>query len=259
MEAVLFDWAGTTVDYGSFAPVQAFQDAFAHYQIPVTLEETRKPMGMLKIDHIRTMLHMPRIAGLWKQVNGRPADEKDVQAIYDQFEPKLLSILSGYAAPKPHVLEAVAQLRQMGLRIGSTTGYNDKMMAVVVPEAAAQGYAPDVWVSPDQVGGQGRPAPYMIFENMKRLGVSAVQQVIKVGDTVADIQEGLRAGVWSVGVLEGSSELGLCEEEFQALSPDQRQDHLHRTEETFRRAGAHFVLDNLSQLPGLVRALGSVG
>lgn len=44
IQAVIFDWAGTTVDYGCFAPVQAFQEAFAHHGVPVTLEETRKPM-----------------------------------------------------------------------------------------------------------------------------------------------------------------------------------------------------------------------
>ena len=28
LEAVIFDWAGTTVDYGCFAPVEAFIKAF---------------------------------------------------------------------------------------------------------------------------------------------------------------------------------------------------------------------------------------
>jgi len=67
IRAVIFDWAGTTVDYGCFAPVQAFQEAFAHHGVPVTLEETRKPMGMLKRDHIRTMLRMERIARAWEE------------------------------------------------------------------------------------------------------------------------------------------------------------------------------------------------
>ena len=48
IEAVIFDWAGTTVDYGCFAPVKAFMEAFAHHGVPVTMEETRKPMGMLE-------------------------------------------------------------------------------------------------------------------------------------------------------------------------------------------------------------------
>lgn len=56
IEAVIFDWAGTTVDYGCFAPVQAFIEVFKEFGMEVTMEETRKPMGMLKWDHIKTML-----------------------------------------------------------------------------------------------------------------------------------------------------------------------------------------------------------
>lgn len=56
IEAVIFDRAGTTVDYGCFAPVQAFIEAFSHYGITPSTEEVRAPMGMLKIGHIRTML-----------------------------------------------------------------------------------------------------------------------------------------------------------------------------------------------------------
>lgn len=256
IEAVILDWAGTAVDYGCFAPVQAFRDAFAHFGIPVTLEETRAPMGMLKRDHIRTMLQMPRIAQAWELAHGRPAAEQDVEAVYAQFEPKLFSILPDHAAPKPHVLEAVAELRQMGLRIGSTTGYTDAMMEVVVSKAAAQGYAPDFWISPDGAGGKGRPYPYMIFENLKVLGVSGVANAVKVGDTISDIMEGLCAGVWSVGVVEGSSELGLSQTEFNGLPAAEQAALCRRAEERFRTAGAHFVLRNLSELPALIRLLG---
>ena len=166
IEAVVFDWAGTTVDYGCFAPVQAFMGAFAHFGIEVTMEETRNPMGMLKIEHIRTMLQMERIAKLWADKYGRSANDEDVRAIYEQFEPKLFSILHRYSSPKPFVLDAVAELRRMGMKIGSTTGYTDKMMDIVIPEAAKQGYSPDCCFSPDSVGGKGRPYPYMVFCNM---------------------------------------------------------------------------------------------
>lgn len=256
IEAVIFDWAGTTVDYGCFAPVQAFREAFAHFNVPVTMDETRKPMGMLKRDHIRTMLCMDRIAAEWEKVQGHAANDQDVEAVYSQFEPKLFSILDNFAAPKPHVLETVAQLREMGLKIGSTTGYTDTMMAVVVSKAVELGYAPDCWFSPDAVGGKGRPFPYMIFENMKALSVSDVKHVVKVGDTVSDVKEGVNAGVWSVGVVEGSSELGLSQEEFEALSDQEREAACRKAEETFRAAGAHFVIRNLSELPQLVRTLG---
>ena len=199
IEAVIFDWAGTTVDYGCFAPVKAFMEAFAHYGVPVTMEETRKPMGMLKRDHIRTMLHMERIAAEWKRVHGHEATEEDVDAVYAQFEPKLFSILDQYAAPKPFAVETAAKLREMGLKIGSTTGYTDAMMNIVVPKAAQQGYAPDVWISPDGAEGKGRPYPYMIFANMQKLGVTSVRNVVKVGDTISDVKEGVNAGVWTEG------------------------------------------------------------
>lgn len=257
IEAVIFDWAGTTVDYGCFAPVKAFMEAFAHHGVPVTMEETRKPMGMLKRDHIRTMLHMERIAAQWKQVHGREATEEDVDAVYAQFEPKLFSILDQYAAPKPFVVETAAKLREMGLKIGSTTGYTDAMMNIVVPKAAQQGYAPDVWVSPDGVEGKGRPYPYMIFANMKKLDVTSVRNVVKVGDTISDVKEGVNAGVWTVGVIEGSSELGLSQEEFEALTPQKRETACRKVEESFRGAGAQFVIRNLSQLPELICALGN--
>lgn len=61
IECVVFDWAGTTVDFGSLSPVSAFREAFRAYGVEVTEAETRAPMGMLKIDHIRTMLAMPDV------------------------------------------------------------------------------------------------------------------------------------------------------------------------------------------------------
>ena len=238
IEAVIFDWAGTTVDYGCFAPVQAFVEAFAHHGVAVTMEETRKPMGMLKRDHIRTMLGMERIAKEWERVHGRKPCDTDVDAVYAQFEPKLFSILDQYAAPKPFAVETAARLREMGLKIGSTTGYTDAMMNIVVPQAEKQGYAPDFWISPDGVDGKGRPYPYMIFANMKALGVSSIKNVVKVG------------------VVEGSSELGLSQSEYEALTEAEQEEVCRQVSERFRAAGAQFVIRNLEELPALIRALG---
>ena len=202
-DGIIFDWAGTTVDYGSFAPVQAFVEAFEAFGITPTLEEVRKPMGMLKIDHIRTMLSMDRIHDLWKEKQGRDWTEEDVQHVYEIFEKKIMEILSRFAEPKPYVVETIQKLREMGLKIGSTTGYTDEMMAVVVPGAKAKGYEPDCWFSPDTVGKCGRPYPYMIFKNMEALKLQDVSRVMKVGDTVSDIKEGKNAGMVSVGIIEG--------------------------------------------------------
>ncbi len=252
-KAVIFDWAGTTVDYGCFAPVQAFMEVFKHFGVEPTMEETRKPMGMLKIDHIRTMLRMDRIAQEWERTNGATPTEDDVQRMYPLFEEKLLSILHQFAYPKPGTLETVAQLRGMGVKIGSTTGYTDRMMDIVAPAAAAQGYAPDAMFTPDAVGGKGRPYPYMIFRNLETLGIASVADAAKVGDTVSDIKEGTLAGLFTVGVVEGSSELALTQDEFESLDAAERAQACERVERTFREAGADAVIQNLTELPALLR------
>lgn len=255
VEAVIFDWAGTTVDYGCFAPVQAFVETFKAAGVEPTMAETRAPMGMLKIDHIRAMLAGERIKAEWERVHGHAPDEGDVQALYLPYEERLLSILDNFADPKPGVLEAVSALRDAGVKIGSTTGYNDKMMAIVGPCAAAAGYRPDFSVTPDSVGGHGRPYPYMMFRNMEALGVSDVRRVAKVGDTVSDVREGLAAGAISIGVVEGSSEMGLTQAEYEALSPADKNAACERVAATFRAAGATAVIRNMSELPVLLAQL----
>ena len=256
LKLVVFDWAGTTVDYGSFAPVAAFDKAFRAFAVQPTMDEIRAPMGMLKRDHIRTMLGMERIAAQWQAHTGKTASDEDVEAIYHVFEDKLMESLADYAAPKPGVCETVAQLRGMGLPIGSTTGYTDSMMAVVVPAAQAQGYAPDYWCSPDSVGGMGRPYPYMIFRNMQQFRIMDVRTVVKVGDTVSDVREGKNAGVISLGVIEGSSVLGLTQQEYEALAPDARAAACDKARRTFLDAGADDVLQSIADLPAWVRAQG---
>ena len=248
IKAVIFDWAGTTVDYGCMAPVRAFVEVFKQYGIEPTMQEVREPMGMLKIDHIRTMLKMERISGLWKEKYGKEPGEEEAQALYKIFEEKLLSILHLYSDPKPGVVEVVNRLRRNGIRIGSTTGYNDKMMEIVVPAAKEKGYEPDVWFSPDSTGQKGRPWPYMIFRNMEALEIKKVRRVLKVGDTVSDIKEGRNAGVWSAGIVIGSSEMGLTEAEFEALSDEEKERKCREVAGRFLDAGADKVFYTIEDL-----------
>ena len=246
---VILDWAGTAVDYGCFAPVHAFALAFRTVGLNPTPDEIRAPMGMLKRDHIRTMLDMPRLKDQWVAKFGQAPDEGAVEKIYGVFEDSLMQSLSDYASPKPGTVETVARLRAMGIKIGSTTGYTDAMMAVVTKGAADQGYAPDAWVSPDSTEGLGRPYPYMIYVNMARFRITSVQEVVKVGDTVADIQEGKNAGVLSLGVIEGSSVMGYTQAEYEALSQADREAAKAKARQTFLEAGADGVLDTLADLP----------
>ena len=222
------------------APVRAFMDSFAANGVTVTEEETRKPMGMLKRDHIRTMLSMDRIGEAWKDANGSAWAEEDVEKVYSHFEPELLSTLANYSKVKPGVIETVAKLRAMGLAIGSTTGYTDVMMDIVVKAAADQGYEPDCWFSPDSTDGKGRPYPYMIFKNMMKLGLSDV---------------GKAAGVWSVGIIDGSSVMGMNEDQFNALSEEEKTRKRQDVRAVFEGAGADYVIQDITELPAVVEAI----
>lgn len=248
IEAVIFDWAGTTVDYGCLAPVQAFVEAFKTFGIEPTAEEVRKPMGMLKIDHIRTMLQMPRISAAWETVCKRAWTEEDVKEVYKASEAGLMKILPEYVDIKPYVTETIADLRERGIKIGSTTGYTDAMMEIVVPAAKEGGYSPDSWFSPNAVNNMGRPYPYMIYRNMEVLKVMSVENVIKVGDTVADIKEGLNAGVCTVGIVEGSSIMGYSKPEYAALSEKDKEEACERVEAVYRNAGADYVIKDIRSL-----------
>lgn len=251
-DAVIFDWAGTTVDYGCFAPVQAFIEVFKHFGILPTMEEVRKPMGMLKRDHIKTMLSMDRISNEWQKKYGRNWREEDVDELYALFEEKLLGILEGFTDVKPYVLETVGELRKRGIKIGSTTGYTDKMMEIVVSKAKENGYEPDAWFSPDSTGSFGRPYPYMIFKNMQRLGVMSVERVMKVGDTVSDIREGRNAGVYTVGIVEGSSEMGVTKEEYDKMGDIERIARVEAVKERFLKAGADEVVLDMRSLMAIM-------
>ena len=145
-------------------------------------------------------------------------------------------------------------LREQGIKIGSTTGYTAKMMEIVRPGAEAKGYRVDNLVTPNEVPA-GRPAPYMIYKNMIDLAIPSVDQVVKVGDTIADIKEGVNAKVWSVGIVTGSNEMGLTEEEYNHRSSDELIELKREVRERMLNAGAHFVLDNITELPSCIEKI----
>lgn len=255
IKAVIFDWAGTTVDYGCFAPVQTFMEVFRAYGLNPTMEETRKPMGMLKIDHIRTMLNMDRLNEEFIKKHNRNFNEDDVKIMHDRFSDMILKVLDKHSDVKPYVLETVEELRKMNIKIGSTTGYTDKMMKIVTDSAKKQGYEPDIWFSPDSTNGIGRPYPYMIFKNIEELKIQSVNEVIKVGDTVSDILEGKNAGVISVGIIEGSSEMGLTMEEYNNLSQNDKKKEIERVKRSYKNAGADYIINDIRGIIDIINTL----
>ncbi|MBN2651101.1 MAG: phosphonoacetaldehyde hydrolase [Spirochaetales bacterium] len=255
IDSVIFDWAGTTVDFGCFAPLNVFIDIFKEKSISITVEEARAPMGMLKKDHIREILKGERVSGLWEDVQGRKWEEKDVEEMFKNFEPQLMKNLKNYTSPKSGLFETINFLKNKNIKIGSSTGYTEEMMKIVSAESTKNGYTPDAVVTSDMVA-NGRPYPYMCYKNAELLNIKSLSNSIKVGDTEVDILEGKNAGMISVGVIDGSSVMGLSEEEFNSISSEQLDKIRAKVEETFIKAGADYVIKDLSELPKLIEQLG---
>lgn len=255
ISCVIMDWAGTAVDYGCFAPLNAFLKVFADEKgIDITYRQAREPMGLLKIDHIKAILTMPQVSEKFRTCYHRDWDMTDVNEMYASFEKHLFASLKNFITPIPGVLDTMKTLRAKGIRIGSTTGYTQKMMNIVRTEAATKGYTVDNLVTPDDVPG-GRPAPYMIYKNMIDLAIPSVDTVVKVGDTLADIREGLNAKVWSIGLITGSNEMGLTEEEYNHRSAAELALLKKEVRERMLATGAHFVLDTITELPACIEKI----
>jgi len=246
VKALITDLAGTVVDYGSCAPAGAFVDLFGRHGVAVTQAQAREPMGLEKQDHIRVLAAMPAVASQWKAAHGgSPCSENDIESLYREFIPLQLQVLPGYSALIPGVPEAMEALRKRGIRIAATTGYNREMMATVLEAAARQGFVPDTAVCASDVAG-GRPAPWMIFRCLEALGVYPPEAAVKIGDTVPDMEDGLNAGVWTIGVTRTGNMLGLSEAEVRALGPEERNDRLASAGRRLLRSGAHFVIESFA-------------
>ena len=251
LKAVIFDWAGTTVDFGCFAPTGVFNEVFRQKGIEITNREARGPMGMHKRDHIRVISEYPRVKQEWLRVHGRECTVSDIDEMFSNFIPLQLSVIDKHSEIVPELPEALKVIRSMNLKIGSTTGYNNEMMKILGEAAAKQGYVPDCVVCATDVPA-GRPAPWMAFRNAEALGIYPMQSIVKIGDTVSDIQEGVNAGMWSVGVVMSSNEMGLTRKEINRIDPADLQKLKESVKDTYFSAGAHFVIDTLAETEELI-------
>jgi len=252
IQAVLFDWAGTTVDFGSRAPAQVFVEIFRRRGVGITVPEARGPMGRAKHEHIAAVLAMPRVSAEWQRVHGRPATEADVQAMYQDFLPLQKSVLADGSDVIAGIPDTVAWLRQRNIRVGSTTGYTRELMNVVAPLAARQGYIPDVIVCSDEVSA-GRPAPWLNLRAAAELRTDSPLNVLVVDDTAVGIEAGKAAGMITVAVSLTGNALGLSHEEVCQLSADDLNQRLREIEQEFRAVGADYVITSVAELPELLR------
>jgi phosphonoacetaldehyde hydrolase len=226
------------------APVKVFVDVFAQQGIEISLDEARKPMGLAKKSHIEALIGDSEIAARWKTRFGALPVAADVDRLYGLLEPQLAKTVVYHNDIIPGTLELLQWCRDNKILFGSTTGYVASMMENIVDTVAAKGFRPDCIVSSDMVP-VGRPAPFMVFENMKRMNVYPASKMVKLGDTVADMGEGVNAGMWCIGFTLSGNEAGLTREELDRLPADERTAIRVKATERLKNAGADYVCDSI--------------
>ena len=254
VKAVILDWAGTMVDFGCMAPVHALKDIFAVDGLSLSDTEARKDMGKAKLDHLRAIMADPGVAARWHALKGAPPAETDIVALYDRLVPAMTAAASRSSALIPGAADTVAGLRELGIRIGSGTGYTREMMAEIMVRAAEQGYAPEIVVCAGETP-SGRPAPLMTWKALIALDAWPARACIKVDDAAVGIEEGVLAGCWTVGLSASGNGVGLALADFLALAPEERQRRLSSAETELKAAGADFVIADISQLLPVVHEI----
>jgi phosphonoacetaldehyde hydrolase len=254
LKAVVFDWAGTMIDFGSRAPVVALLRAFKDAGVPIDETEARTDMGLAKGDHIRAILATPRVAIAWREVHGSAPTAGDAEILLERIGPIMRETARETATLIPGAASTVTKLREAGVRIGSCTGYTRAMMTDVLPAAAAQGYAPDHLVCAGDTP-SGRPSPLMVWHNLIALDAWPASACVKVDDAVVGIEEGRAAGVWTIGVAASGNVIGLDQAALEALEPADRQRRIDAAGATLRAAGAHDVIDSVADLPAALARL----
>ena len=253
-DLVIFDWAGTMVDFGCRAPIAALVEAFGRHGVTLDEATAREDMGKAKADHVRALLARQVVAAAWTAANGAAPNEGSVATVMEDLAPLMREAAAEAAELIPGAADTAAALRAAGLKVASSTGYTRVMMELVLVRAAEQGYAPDHLVCSGETP-QGRPSPLMIYKACAELGVWPLTRVVKVDDAEAGIAEGRAAGAFTVGVSASGNGLGLSLAEFAALDPDERARRLAIVAASLKAAGADLVIETVADLVPALQGL----
>ena len=199
IKLAVFDMAGTTIhDENNVA--KAFQSSLNIHGYPsVTLQEANEKMGYSKPQAIRELLEIHE-----------PDTAKITDQLIDKIHTDFVAGMLNYYATDP-AIRAVEDaemvfdaLHAMGIKVGLDTGFSRDITDIILKRVGwDQGNYIDASAASDEVP-QGRPSPFMIQKIMAELGINDPHQVIKIGDTEVDINEGHNAGcLMSIGVTSG--------------------------------------------------------
>ena len=254
IRAVVFDWAGTMVDFGCQAPVEALITAFAAEGVPVTAMDARRDMGRAKRDHVASLLTTPRIADAWRTQHGAAPTTQDGDRVFAALEPLMARAAERRSQLIPGAAAIAAELAAEGVKIGSCTGYTRAMMAPILPLAAAQGYAPAAVICAGETP-SGRPSPLMAWAALIELDAWPASACVKVDDAEVGMAEGRAAGCWTIGLAASGNGVGLDLADYQALPEPERRARIAAAARSLTAAGADYVVDSVADLTPALTAI----
>jgi phosphonoacetaldehyde hydrolase len=252
--AVIFDWAGTMIDFGCVAPVRALQAAFAAEGVRVNEADARADMGVSKRDHVRALMQREAVVSRWVAAHGAAPVKADGDRLYRALEPLMEAAAAEHSQLVPGAADLVAGLRARGVKIGSGTGYTRAMMRPILGAAAAQGYAPDVTVCAGETP-SGRPSPLMMWQALIALDAWPAWRCVKVDDADVGIAEGRAAGAWTVGVAASGNGVGLDLDALRELPRAERVARVAAAGAALKGAGADFVIESVADLGPLLETI----
>lgn len=247
IEAVIMDWAGTTVDFGSRAPMKGFQKLFENYQISVTEDEVRIPMGAEKREHIRQLLTMPRIRNAWIKLYHSRVTDADIDEMYQAFIALQKIAIGEHNKLIPGMLDTLNWLEKRSIKVGANTGYANEMIDELLIAAKRQGYQPQSNVCATEVA-NARPYPDMCLTNAMQLGVRTLGRCVKIDDTAPGIEEGVNAGMWTIGLSVSGNEVGMSVEQWESLDEKLQDSYRLKAFQKLQKAGSNYVVDSIAQV-----------
>jgi phosphonatase-like hydrolase len=199
IQLIVFDLAGTTVKDNRDVH-RVLQEALLNYAVRISLDDANDVMGIPKPVAIRALLQ--------KRYRGPlPITDEWIGKIHHDFVSEMIWFYqtSPTVGEKEGVSSTFRELKARGIKIAVDTGFSRPITDPLLKRLNwMTNNLIDCSVTSDEVE-RGRPYPDLIFEAMKQTGVTDASNVMKVGDTASDIQEGKAAGCgFTVAVTTGA-------------------------------------------------------
>ncbi len=219
--------------------------------VEVTEGDLRHKMGVAKLEQLRALFESERVRKQWADRHGDACEEADLLRLRERYA--AIELDTAERDLLPGVMPLHEFLRQLGVLIATSTSQSRPVLEQMLRQARKQGFQPAASACPDDTG-TGRPSPYMCYHLATQLRLHPLGACVKVGDTVADVEEGRSAGMWTIGVAETGNELGLDLSALASLPGNERSLRVANARTRLKAAGAHFVVDTLPDcLPVLER------